>query len=328
MAVTTCPNCRTVLTETVRFCPQCGHGVCAALVCKSCQHQNPSNAKFCQQCGAALVKSESAGTGGESQALVLAAVIGTDERPPSVGITIEFPYSTAQTFSFALASAKKFSRFRQLGEGRKARYWVTINPAEMDSVAELLDHLKDWRRRTAYVNGEKVTWESVFSFAFCYETRRSSFKPEFYCLGYQQEYQFNIWGCIHTKLPFTEYARWFCWGEFLNDQGDWKFDKERIRHELQRVLYPYRFCPALRPELIEDALSALPDVVNPLKDKNWKFVENNFDLSSPGLVISLPRGGYRDKVRVKGVSPNGGGALSEIARRMRLRLPKPPGRGG
>jgi hypothetical protein len=80
----------------------------------------------------------------------------------------------------------------------------------------------------------------------------------------------------------------------------------------------------LQPELVEDVLNALPDVVNPNKDKNWKFVERWGDESLPGLVMTVSRFGFQEKVVMKGVSPSGQGALKDMAKRMKFHLP--PGR--
>jgi hypothetical protein len=220
-----------------------------------------------------------------------------------------------------LDCAKKFPTFRQYGEGKKAIYRVTLDPQDMASAIELIEYLKGWRRRTVYVDGEKMTWDSVFSFMWCYERKKASFKPEIYCFGYENEYDFNVWGCIQAHMPFAENSQWFCWGNWLNERADWRFDKERIKHELQKGLYPYRYCPALQPKLIEDVLRALPDVVNPAKDSNWKFVERWHDESLPGLVVKVNRFGFQEKVVMKGVSPSGQGALRELGKRMRFRLP-------
>lgn len=211
--------------------------------------------------------------------------------------------------------------YRQYGEGKKALFRVTIDPLEMVSALELIEHMKGWRRRVVYVDGEKVTWDSVFSFTWCYEKKVASFKPEYYCFGYENDYEFNLWSCVQARLPFTEHSDWFCWGSWLDKRGDWRFDKERIRHELQKTLYPHRYCPALQAEKSEDVLSALPDTVNPNKDRNWQFVERLVDESLPGLVVTVNRYGLREKVVMKGVSPNGQGALKDIAKRLKYRLP-------
>ena len=304
-----CPSCNAELAGEVRFCPNCGHDFDKAATCPSCKYRNAGAANFCQQCGTPLRATTAKSAQTELKIPVASSAVVEVAPRPGKGITIEFPYSSAHTFALAIKSALSFSTFKQYGVDKKSIYRVSFDPNEMNSAIDLLEHLKNWRRRTVYLDGERVTWESVFSFAECYESRKSSIKPEFYCFGYEHEYRYNIWGCIQAHLPFARYSKWFCWGRWLNKKGDWEFDKERIRHDLQRKLYPYRFCPAMNQEHIEDALSALPNVVNPNKDKNWEFVT---DYLHSGTVH-------------KGVAPKGFGALADMGKRMRLRLPKPPG---
>ncbi len=162
-----------------------------------------------------------------------------------------------------------------LWRGRKLNLpRVTFDPLDMASELELLRAFERLATNVVYVDSEKVTWDSVFSFAWCYEKKSLASNPNSTALATKtnmgvQHHRVAPW----RTLPFTENSQWFCWGSWLNNRGDWRFDKERIRHELQKALYQYRFCPALQPELVEDALNALPDVVNPNKNKNWKFVE-------------------------------------------------------
>jgi hypothetical protein len=246
------------------------------------------------------------------------------EPPPSRGITIEFLHSTSGSFEFAVQEAQNSPAFVQYGEGKKALYRATYSPAELDSATELLEYVKGWRRRAVYVDGEKVPWDSVFKFVWCYNRRASSFKPEFYCFGYDEPHQLNPWGCIQTDLPFREHANWCTWGRWVSKRGDWEFDKERIRHELERGLYSFRFCPALQLQLVEETLAAFPDKVNPKKDKDWKFVERWGD-DAPGLVVVTTRYGYREEVTMIGAAPDGVGALQKMVSKIRgLRLPAPP----
>lgn len=62
----------------------------------------------------------------------------------------------------------------------------------------------------------------------------------------------------------------------------WRFDKERIRHELATQLHTYRYCPHLVPELSQSILRQFPDTVDPAKDKNWVF-NRSYD-ESPGCL--------------------------------------------
>lgn len=320
----TCPKCSTELKEKFKFCPTCGYDLLKTIDCEECGYQNESNSKFCQECGAPLRNSSDREKQTTTNEVVTKNKVVETEPLPDNGITIEFSYSSSQSFDFAVESAKKFPTFRQFGEGKKAIYRISFDPSKMDSAIELIEHLKGWRKRTVYVDGQKVPWDSVFAFSWCYERKKASFKPELYCFGYENNYEFNVWGCIQARLPFTENAEWFTWGQWLSNKGDWKFDKERIKHELQKTLYPYRFCPALQPTLIQEVLNALPNEVNPNKDKNWKFVESWGTESPAGLVATVNRFGFEEKVVMKGVSPTGEGLkiiLEQISKRVKFRLP-------
>lgn len=222
-----------------------------------------------------------------------------------------------------MEAARKSPAYREYGEGNKAVYRATYAPTELDQALELLEYVKGWRRRAVYVDGEKVPWDSVFSFGWCYERHRSSFKPEFHCFGYDETHCLNPWGCTQANLEFRDRANWCTWGRWATKKGDWEFDKERIRHELQRNLYKHRFCPALDLQLVEETLQAFPDSVNPKKDKDWKFV-SSWEEEVPGFVVVVKEYGYEERKTMIGVAPSGPGALQEIVRKVRgLRLPAP-----
>lgn len=236
-------------------------------------------------------------------------------------MTIEFPFTTAQSFEFALAAAQELPTFEQFGGGTKAVYRVTLTSDSLQEALPLVEQLKGWRRRTVYLDGEKMPWDSVFGFNWCYTARSGSFNPQKYCFGDSQDWQANLWGCIQAQMPFNDHARWLTWGRWVNDKGDWQFDKQRILHELQKNLHPYRFCPALDPDLVADVVAALPDIINPNKNKNWKFVQGWGDDSQVGLVVTIREGSYRTHATMIGVGPAGSGALAEIAKKLRNRIP-------
>lgn len=322
MSYEKCTSCAGELQPDFVYCPYCGIELGKPITCPKCSYENEHNSKFCQECGTDLVVSRQP----KVEAAVLPpkpkAAIDEIEPPPSAGITIEFPYSTAQSFDFAVKAAMEIPTFRQFGEGKKAIYRATFNPDDLDASAELVENLKGWRKRIVYVNGEKSPWDSVFSYSWCYRQKSGSFKPDFYCFGYENDYDFNIWGCIQARMPFVADADWFCYGKWLNKKGDWEFDKDRIQHELQKNLFHYRFCPALQTELVEDVLQALPSVVNPSKNKSWQFIEDWGGSGAAVLVVTTTRHGYKDQVKMKGVGPKNAKAVADVRKSMKLKLPK------
>jgi hypothetical protein len=313
-----CQNCSIEVQDNFNFCPTCGSDLGKPFICRLCNYPNEPNSKFCQECGEPLFekvkKRESKPKEDKSNLVEL-------PEPTNIGITIEFPYTTAQSFEFAVKEASKFDTFEQFGNDKKAIYRVTFTENELYRAKDLLEQLKGWRKRTVYNNGEKVQWDSVFSFTWCYERKLSSYKPEFYCFGYENEWDFNIWGCVRTMMPFTEHSQWFTYGKWLNNDGDWEFDKERIKHELAKNLHPFRFCPALDPSLIQEVIEALPNVVNPKKNKNWKFIET-YSPENNTLSWTTNQHGFEQTKYIKGVGPNGKAFLKDITSNLKRKLPE------
>lgn len=311
----TCQSCDAKgLKEDFLFCPYCAAKLPPLpAVCPNCGYDSIGGAKFCPECGTKLI-------GADDQQKVLKA---EDEPIPTNGLTLEFGYSTSQQFDSAVESARRLSTFQQFGEGKKATYRVWAEAGDVAECLELVSLIRGWKSARVYVDGEKSTFDTTFGFLWCYERRQASFRPEFYCYGFDAEHDLNLWGCTMARMPFREYADWWQWGRWLNNKGDWQFDKERIRHNLQVQLFPIRYCPALQPSLVNEVVDALPDKVNPSKDKNWKFVQSWSGEDEPGgLVVKTKRYGFEETVVMKGVCPNGMGALKEIVKRVKThRLP-------
>jgi hypothetical protein len=243
------------------------------------------------------------------------------EPVPNKGITIEFPFTTASSFEFAVKEAEKLPNFKKFGDGKNSLYRVTVDQSDLNETLDFIEQLKGWRKRTVYVDGEKVTWDSVFSFFWCCQKKKSSYKPDLYCFGLENEWDFNLWGCARAGMPFSEQAQWGTYGKWLNKDGDWEFDKKQIKHELEKNLYQYRFCPSLNLNFVQDVIDAIPNVVNPAKNKNWKFIESYDSESTNGLTLIIKQYGYERKVVMKGVCPTGKGFIQEIQKRMKLKIP-------
>ncbi len=310
-----CPFCSEEILDTFKFCPACGNNLVDSRKCPGCGYENEPNSKFCQECGTNLIDKKKPAT-----AKTTKSITEELEPVPSDGITIEFPYSSAQSFDFAVSEAKKIDSFKVYGIDKKAIYRVTVSKTETDILTNLLEQLKGWRKRTVYVDGEKMQWDTVFGYSWCLQKKSSSYKPSLYCFGYENEYSFNLWGCMQANMNFTENSDWFTYGEWLNKQGDWRFDKKRIRHELEKNLYNVRYCPALNTELVEEILNALPDEVNPSSNKDWKFVQNWS--GEEGLLVTTNQYGYKEKVYMKGVTPNGKKFIRDTIKSLKLKLPK------
>ena len=96
-----CQDCSTEVQETFNFCPNCGGGLDKPLVCKNCNYENEPNSKFCQDCGDHLFEKYKRKNTEVREKSIKPEIIDTP-GPTKIGITIEFPYTTAQSFDFAV----------------------------------------------------------------------------------------------------------------------------------------------------------------------------------------------------------------------------------
>ncbi len=249
------------------------------------------------------------------------AKLGEGIEPTPTSVTIEFRFSTSPSYEFAVEAAKKFEGYQATGRDKKVVHQVTVPFEEIESLRSLLEYLKGFRNRAVLLDGVKTLWDSVFSFMGCLDRKRESFKPELYCFGDVSSDNLNIVGCIHAMVPFNSYAAWCCYGRWLNEDGDWEFDKERIRFEIRKHLHTYKLCPALDLSRIEDFLAALPNIVNPLRDKTWKFVEQYGAENASGFKFKTERYGIEMTATAKGAAPNGKDAVLEIGKKLKIKLP-------
>ena len=87
-------------------------------------------------------------------------------------------------------------------------------------------------------------------------------------------------------------------------------------------VHPYRFCPALNIERLEKIFAAWPQQVNPVKDKNWAFIEccdNDKGSLRIDKLVGKAKSGYQDQEDedwnaryANGVKPQGESTIRQI----------------
>lgn len=296
-----CLNCKVkCIEESFKFCPMCAVEIHKEKRCSNCNSEIELSAKFCTECGTKVLEDNSK------------FYSDTNSIPKAgLGLTVEFKQSTAMSFGGAYDEAIKFDSFTQFGEGSKSLYRVNIPIQELMSILDLVTNLSPMRNKFLYLDGKKINWNDIFGFVSCYSKKEECYKPEYYCFGYDEEWNLNPWGCLKAGLSFNGHGDWYKWGKWLNKEGDWAFDKQRIRHELERNLYGCRYCPALDLKLVEKVILALPDVINPSKNKDWEF-EQSWNDADEGLIKKITEHGYTENRLMVGVKPKGKKALKNL----------------
>jgi uncharacterized tellurite resistance protein B-like protein len=272
-------------------------------VCPSCGTENQDDSKFCSKCGTKL-----GGGSGDVQ---------VDFELPSSGVAIEFAESTAASFPKALQIAKETDGYQTCQKRNKAWY-LAVFPSLTEALP-LVECLSRLRNRVLHIDGEEQQWDEVLGFAWCAAQRDAAYRPVEYCFG-KDENRLNPWGCKQVGMDWTEWANWFCQGKWeksgvLGRKAVWRFDKDRLRHELVSNLHRYRFCPHLKRDLAEAVVRHFPDLVEPDSDVNWDYHQSYEEVPGAIKVIQKERTAgfvYQNEFWADGVRPKGLAVLTSV----------------
>jgi uncharacterized tellurite resistance protein B-like protein len=274
----------------------------------ACGSAAESEARFCPKCGKSLTPDD--------------PVVPVAMDIPTTGIAIEFAESSAVSFPKALELAKATNGFQTCQRNKKAWYLAVYPSGSIAEALPLAEEVSGIRNRRLYVDGQEQPWDEVFGFSWCACQRAGAYRPIEFCFG-KDENRINPWGCKQARLDWTEWASWFSYGTWekggvLGRQAQWRFDKERIRHELATNLFRYRFCPHFCATLPEAVLHHLPDVVRPDADLNWQFSQHHEEVPGSIKVTQHERSGdfnFTNEFWSDGVRPRGLKALADILSR-------------
>jgi len=274
-------------------------------LCSSCGDSAAKDAKFCPKCGAPLTVSNE--------------TIQLDFEIPAHGLAIEFAESSAASFARALELAKSSDSYQSCQKLKKTWHLAIFKSGMISDALPLAEALSGIRNRRAFFHGAETAWEELFGFTWCTSQRATAYRPVEYCFG-KDENRINPWGCKQARMDWVEWSDWFSYGRWekggmMGPRIVWRFDKDRIRHELATRLFRFRFCPFMNTTLSEAVLRVLPDTVAPEKDKNWKYNQNYEE--TPGAIKVIEREGsgdytYTNEFWSDGVRPVGHRVLAEI----------------
>jgi hypothetical protein len=280
-----------------------------SITCSSCGGTVSATVKFCPNCGAPVGKAE-----GEA--------VSTELQISPTGYAIEFCESTSASFEAALDFAKTAPAFATCVRGKKRWYLASWPEGSFLQVLRLAELLTGIRNRRCYHNGAEMPWDEVFGFAWCAQRRDAAYQPVEYCFG-KDEKRLNPWGCKQARMDWGEWAPWLSYGEFrrtgmLKGTYVWVFDKARIRHEIAANIHRFRFCPHLRPRLVDAVLRALPDKVEVTPDGPWKYSRAYEETPGSIKMVEVRKEDdfeFREEYFAVGVRPKGLGILEEILKK-------------
>ncbi|MCK9294558.1 MAG: TerB family tellurite resistance protein [Desulfobulbaceae bacterium] len=277
----------------------------AALRCPSCGAETPADSRFCSKCG--------------NNISVADEEVQVKYEIPRSGITIEFAESTGASFPKALELAKKASSFQQGTKNKKTWFMAHFASGAIVDATPLAEALGGLRNRSLYIDGKEQQWDEVFAFVWCSSQRGLAYRPVEYCFG-KDDNRINPWGCKQARMEWTEWANWFCYGQweksgFIGRKTQWRFDKNRIKHELSTNIYKFRYCPYLNAKLLELVLQGIPDIVAPNSESDWDYHQNYREVPGAIRIVKQERSSgmtFTNEFWADGVRPKGLKVFAEI----------------
>ncbi|QPJ60367.1 MAG: zinc ribbon domain-containing protein [Candidatus Nitronauta litoralis] len=282
-------------------------------LCPKCKISLDASAKFCKECGLEFAEP------------VIEKNIEFDI--PKSGLAIEFADSSAASFQNALKIAKSLNGFKSCLKNKKNWYLASYKSGDLNESLELVEALSGIRNKNVYVDGKKEVWNEVFGFSWCATQRATAYRPDEYCFG-KEDNRLNPWGCKQARMEWTDWANWFEFGSWekkgiSKKKNYWKFDKEKIGHELRSNLFRFRFCPHISYEILEESIRQLPEIIEPEAENDWDY--NRDYEQTPGaikIVLKEKEDGYvyTDEYWARGVRPKGLKGLEMLLKKVFLKL--------
>jgi len=192
-------------------------------------------------------------------------------------IQLCFDISKSKFYKKAIQIASNCLDFRPAKEDTQNIIVITEKTVENDYlyIQKLWDIIRTWKNVHLSVNGEIATKE-IFIPLQCYALYKKSLIQELHCLNGKYEVG---WSCkqlisVVRNLRFyghTNFVAWYQVGHFKDNI--WQVDKEKIAEILKRevCLKCFYLCPLFSFEKVQIHIDNLPNVINPLENKLWKF---------------------------------------------------------
>lgn len=183
-------------------------------------------------------------------------------------VTIRFGQSSSKYYDDAKEKAEG-APFHEPPSEESNLHKVIFDAFSLNEAESLWDLVSGWSSSSMYINGAEATKQDLAYYGVgCFRKMLSSGDGRQFCFGTQWQ-RFNIWGCIRLDMPVTHTARgWLTYGS-VDDDGNWRFDKERIWEELKAEIEENEYCPLLSREKVREAVEMLPDKIDPSETPVW-----------------------------------------------------------
>ena len=233
--------------------------------------------KQCRSCGAyvEVIKGEYCPTCGKKTLQEFDVRSLLDEGTVSAVI----PIKQSKKVQATLSALSEIHSYTVVGKGKSSLAILSLISNEAYKFPSLLNKLLFRADYSLYEGKKKLTYDSCVSNpAICIYHRNNDENPEAYCYGIGRTDLYrlpNLVGCRQLGLDVGEHFNFNFWGYNEDIFGNYVYYKEKKVKHVKSLMYKYRLCPYLIPEVTQKFLSAWPERINTNLTCNAKAVSAN-----------------------------------------------------
>jgi hypothetical protein len=207
---------------------------------------------------------------------------------------IKFGKSSSKNYDQAVDLASRHPSYEKEKEGKSVTHTVVFSDDEIESFFELFELVGRWKSTSIYIDGELVTQTNFLN---CFKERTYSYSPNDYCHNKDDGHSFNdnYFGCQLLYEDPMKYNGLAGFGEMRKD-GTFIVNKDKLEHYLKNNARKYGACPAFDLNKMLRLLDAIPDKINPNRDKNWEYVteyKNGKEIAIAVRMVNKNTSGYQ-----------------------------------
>jgi hypothetical protein len=195
-------------------------------------------------------------------------------------IKISFGKSTSKKRNEAISFIEKQEKFEKMEENGDIVYSAYFGIRDIENLYTMLDYTSGWKTQKIELDEKSIHSTKLRNSLWCYREKVKTGKSLDYCRKNEWDGSVNRFGCKSFYFNELEQNSWREYGYIDTKNGEWIFDKEKIKQEINNQLEQLNFCPIFNSDKILKLFKSIPDKVNPQIDISWSFVDNNFDLWS------------------------------------------------
>ncbi len=180
-----------------------------------------------------------------------------------------------EAINFIQKQKSYFTKGEGKGQVHGAKF--TIDEDNVGNIFAFLDLTTGWKTQKIRID-EDISNSSELRGAlrcFCEKTSKSTSLD--YCRRGDYNSEVIKSGCRVFYFHEFESEEWRDYGFINTTKGEWIFDRDRIREQIEKEIDRLKYCPLLNVKKVRNLIKKLPERINPKTHHGWAFISQDYN---------------------------------------------------